>query len=264
MLIVLWGKSQPSRVAGHFGGKGGKLSTRGDLWESQTRRQFLRTGTAALLSLGTGCVISEVPSGAPLSRAASSSGLAGAAIDIHCHIFNARDLPIRKFVRNVVFEKKPVGVVLDPLVSFLSLIMDQESPTATDELAVLSTLGARPSAAAPGPGGLAGNRERKRQMVTKALDRLRRGEPGAPAAAPFGRSAAGSVSSAPANAQFFDQLRARYGGAQPSAAPPSPCRTRSPNSKPSSKGSSGPTINYRMMSSGPTDTRFIDTRSSTC
>ena len=38
-------------------------------------------------------------------RGTSTSG----SIDVHCHVFNARDVPIRKFVELVYLEKYPGG-----------------------------------------------------------------------------------------------------------------------------------------------------------
>src|SRR5882724_7709010 len=100
------------------------------------RRQFLRLGAASLLFSGAGCATTEESASVPNTQ----EGLTSArTIDVHCHIFNARDLPIRNFVRIIVFEGRPAGVALDPLVAFLSFIMDQQSPTAADELAAIAT-----------------------------------------------------------------------------------------------------------------------------
>ena len=61
------------------------------------------------------------------------------AIDVHCHVFNAKDIPIRKFVEDIYLDPTVVLSVLDPVVALLSYIMDGEAPTAAAELAALAS-----------------------------------------------------------------------------------------------------------------------------
>lgn len=57
------------------------------------------------------------------------------AIDVHCHVFNARDLPIASFVLDVVLEGQPVGgLPLIPLVTLVSLIMNRSAWSPQREL----------------------------------------------------------------------------------------------------------------------------------
>lgn len=57
------------------------------------------------------------------------------AIDVHCHVFNARDLPIASFVLDVVLEGQPVGgLPLVPLVTLVSLIMNRSAWSPQREL----------------------------------------------------------------------------------------------------------------------------------
>jgi predicted TIM-barrel fold metal-dependent hydrolase len=95
------------------------------------RRNFLRLTllTAAQTSL-TGCAQSPPPPG-PAST--------GAGIDAHCHIFNARDLPIPGFVVHVVLESDPAAdVQFGPLVTFIALLLDSASAGADQEVLALS------------------------------------------------------------------------------------------------------------------------------
>lgn len=57
------------------------------------------------------------------------------AIDVHCHVFNARDLPIASFVLDVVLEGKPLGgLPLVPLVTLVSLVMNRSAWSPQREL----------------------------------------------------------------------------------------------------------------------------------
>lgn len=57
------------------------------------------------------------------------------AIDVHCHVFNARDLPIASFVLDVVLEGQPVGgLPLVPLVTLVSLVMNRSAWSPQREL----------------------------------------------------------------------------------------------------------------------------------
>ena len=46
-----------------------------------------------------------------------------ASVDVHCHVFNAWDLPIRRFIELVYLEKYPGLSVLNPLIDFIEFIM---------------------------------------------------------------------------------------------------------------------------------------------
>lgn len=60
------------------------------------------------------------------------------AIDVHCHVFNARDLPIASFVLDVVLEGKPLGgLPLVPLVTLVSLVMNRSAWSPQRELRAL-------------------------------------------------------------------------------------------------------------------------------
>ena len=75
--------------------------------------------------------------GSLAGRLACATGMATSslkAIDIHCHIFNAQDLPIAGFVLDVVLSgMPPLQVPLMPLVWLLTLVMGGEAITARDE-----------------------------------------------------------------------------------------------------------------------------------
>ena len=59
-----------------------------------------------------------MPSRKSSRRRTSTSG----SVDIHCHVFNARDVPVRKFVELVYLEKYPGGSLLDRLIDFIELV----------------------------------------------------------------------------------------------------------------------------------------------
>ena len=56
------------------------------------------------------------------------------AVDVHCHVFNAQDIPIRKFIELVYLEKIPGGSLLNPLIDLLELIMRSGAPTTSEEI----------------------------------------------------------------------------------------------------------------------------------
>lgn len=69
------------------------------------------------------------------------------AIDVHCHVFNARDLPVASFVLDVVLEGKPIGnLPLVPLVTLVALVMDLSSWPPSKELRALERGEVRPRA----------------------------------------------------------------------------------------------------------------------
>src|SRR5207302_756183 len=71
---------------------------------------------------------------------APNVGSQATGIDIHAHVFNARDIPISGFVTQVVLEGRPLGqLALGPLAVLLSLIMDESAWTPEREAAGLES-----------------------------------------------------------------------------------------------------------------------------
>ena len=103
----------------------------------------------------------------PASYIASTSGPRN-SIDVHCHIFNAHDWAIRNGILFIVLEKySALADFVEPLVTLLAFIMDNNAPTAAQERAVLVSgdLGASPP-----------NRPSFEVGVTRALTRFGSGE----------------------------------------------------------------------------------------
>jgi predicted TIM-barrel fold metal-dependent hydrolase len=139
------------------------------------RRQFLRqsVGLATLSAFGPTIPVAlggPNESSAESETSPSSTLLVASAIDVHCHIFNARDIPIRNFVMMVAFEKYPLLNILDPLVILLSFVMDSFAPTAAQELAVIHHAAMRAEALSRPD-----NDAREVAAVAYALDQLQRG-----------------------------------------------------------------------------------------
>jgi predicted TIM-barrel fold metal-dependent hydrolase len=65
------------------------------------------------------------------------------SVDVHCHVFNAQDVPVRKFVELVYLEKYPGGSLLDPLIDFIEYIMRSGAPTTREEIDELTHAGLR-------------------------------------------------------------------------------------------------------------------------
>lgn len=109
-----------------------------------SRRSLIAGASAAApMSLVSSCA-PEVP---PLSIETMSTG-----IDVHCHVFNARDLPIPGFVLHVVLERyQAADLALGPLVTFLSLLVDFGARGADAEIASLDDGTERPFALVSGP-----------------------------------------------------------------------------------------------------------------
>jgi len=57
-----------------------------------------------------------------------------ASVDVHCHVFNSWDVPVRQFIKLVYLEKFPGGHLADSLVDFLELIMRFDAPTTGEEI----------------------------------------------------------------------------------------------------------------------------------
>ena len=101
-----------------------------------SRRALIGAGVCVL----GGCASLPTPFPGPIPGPRNS-------IDVHCHIFNAHDWAIRNGILFVVLEKYPaVADFIEPLVTLLAFIMDNNAPTATQELDVLTRgdLGANP------------------------------------------------------------------------------------------------------------------------
>lgn len=105
------------------------------------RRDFLKQASMSALALVSGCK--------PESQRSPGSG--HPLIDTHCHIFNASDLPIERFLRQVVFEIYPeqtqirIQGIRDPDVTdeffrlLTRLLGVGKAPTADDEIAFLES-----------------------------------------------------------------------------------------------------------------------------
>jgi predicted TIM-barrel fold metal-dependent hydrolase len=74
-------------------------------------------------------------------RTSRRHSTASTAVDVHCHVFNAQDVPVRKFVELVYLEKCPGGNLLDPLIDFIELIMRFGAPTTREEIDELNQAG---------------------------------------------------------------------------------------------------------------------------
>ncbi len=100
----------------------------------------------------TSCAPGQPPE--PVSPVAASA----TGIDVHCHVFNAHDLPIPGFVVHVVLEADPLAPLqVGPLVAFIALLIDAGTPTSDAEIADLRN-GTEPkfllAAASPGRASL--------------------------------------------------------------------------------------------------------------
>ena len=124
------------------------------------RRTVLRAaGTAPwLLGAIAGCTTAASPPPRDPARADA------AIVDVHCHLFNASDLPVRGFVQRVVLGDPEDQVVLGPdarssraalpyLAALLVELLSGPTPTAEAELAAIDGVSGRtlPGRARPGP-----------------------------------------------------------------------------------------------------------------
>jgi len=92
-------------------------------------------------------------------------------VDVHCHIFNAQDLPIPQFARRVFLVDHPIGGALaEPLIAIVALIMDSGAPTAQTEIAELGKI----ADGSAEPEEYIQTFEHKRQIVQMALERFLR------------------------------------------------------------------------------------------
>ncbi len=98
------------------------------------RRDLILAGTAVAV---TGCA-KATPPPAPVPSPAPGPVISSGSVDVHCHVFNAHDVPVRKFVELAYLETKiPGGTLLDPLLAFVCFIMNADAPTTEKELAEL-------------------------------------------------------------------------------------------------------------------------------
>jgi predicted TIM-barrel fold metal-dependent hydrolase len=63
------------------------------------------------------------------------------SVDVHCHVFNSHDIPVRRFVELVYLEKYPGAVLAVPLIDFIEFIMRAGAPTTREEIDELTQSG---------------------------------------------------------------------------------------------------------------------------
>src|ERR1700722_5278974 len=94
-----------------------------------SRRGLMRATAAPGLSALDGCSIPPPP---PPPVAAAR------AIDVHCHLFNARDIPVEPFIREVVLREYPLADVLaEPVVILAQSVLELGAMSATREAGLL-------------------------------------------------------------------------------------------------------------------------------
>ena len=101
------------------------------------RRRFL----GALGSLGAGFSLGACACSGAL-RGPDAAPPPATLVDIHAHVFNALDIPTYGFVTQAILDSDEVRLleILEPLVWFITFIMDGGSPTVDQELAALEQL----------------------------------------------------------------------------------------------------------------------------
>src|SRR4051794_21017033 len=101
-------------------------------------------------------------------------------IDVHCHVFNGRDLPIYEFIKKTRLNSpNPGDWIAAALVAFLAGGLQRKSPSAADELALLQSSSPRAVAAAPVAGDPVAGLKRLRARGVGVSD-----APGVPTAPP--------------------------------------------------------------------------------
>ncbi len=114
-----------------------------------SRRASWMSRRDLLKNLGAYGTVALASSQLLASAAGGSRKKAQLIIDVHCHIFNSKDLPSKEFLRTVVFEKYPAQVTPNPLLpggkkrawSLSDLIIDSEisgAPSPEIEIRCLS------------------------------------------------------------------------------------------------------------------------------
>ena len=64
--------------------------------------------------------------------------VSAASVDVHCHVFNSWDVPVRRFVELVYLEKYPGAILAKPLIDFIEFIMRSGAPTTGEEIDYLT------------------------------------------------------------------------------------------------------------------------------
>ena len=97
------------------------------------RRKAVLTLAGMVTASAVGRVAAQTRLVSPL--VASKSAASIPTIDIHCHVFNARDLPIPGFVTDVYLNDLPKGIQFPAgtVIWFLSQLMDVAAESAPDE-----------------------------------------------------------------------------------------------------------------------------------
>lgn len=135
--------------------------------ENATRRDVLRLGAwSTMLGILAGCDTLPKPGACQLSHP---------IIDVHCHFFNAADVPIEGFVRYVAMreatpefsvakDSKEYQLRFDAFVVFMVVALSEVAPKPKDELAIL-----RKQVAPPSPADI---KKRQDEQLKKALQML--------------------------------------------------------------------------------------------
>src|SRR5882757_9934367 len=103
------------------------------------RRKAVLTLAGMVAASAVGRVAAQTRLVSPLAASKSAGSIP--TIDIHCHVFNARDLPIPGFVTDVYLNDLPKGIQFPAgtVIWFLSQLMDAAAESAPDEAKDLET-----------------------------------------------------------------------------------------------------------------------------
>jgi hypothetical protein len=94
-----------------------------------TRRHLLTVPLAVGLAVESGCSSPQPP---------ASSPTAARTIDVHCHLFNARDIPVEPFIREVVLREYPLAdVIAEPVILLAQGILELGAMSANHEAQLL-------------------------------------------------------------------------------------------------------------------------------
>ncbi|MCC2689459.1 MAG: hypothetical protein K0S21_2262 [Rhizobiaceae bacterium] len=161
------------------------------------RRHLMQGGLAAGLSLATG-----------VGRAAAQPARAAPIIDIHAHVFNARDVPVVGFLQQVILRDAHAapdpGLVSTATLKLLKFILLAGAPSPAEELAEL--VGAPPVSRR-----LETPLAEDERAVAAAIDRYR---------AELGRQTAGLATTRREEEELLDRIEAELG--LPAGTPPEP------------------------------------------
>ena len=91
---------------------------------------------------------SSMLAGCPWTPSSGSTAASTAEIDIHCHIFNVRDMPAYAFILDVAIDNPLLRTFAAPLAKLTVEIVRGWAPDYNKELAVLQAIRANPSLAA--------------------------------------------------------------------------------------------------------------------